>query len=56
MFATMKINPLKQIGIIPVTTQVIASLYPHIKAKEVYDFEKIEEIIRLKKSLYVINP
>ncbi|MFA6832884.1 MAG: hypothetical protein WCR36_11575 [Bacteroidaceae bacterium] len=54
----MKINPLKQIGIVPVTTQVIASLSPYIKAKakKVYDLEKTDEIIRLKKGLYVVNP
>lgn len=54
----MNINPLKQIGVIPVTTQVIGSFFPDIKAKtkKVNDLEKANEIIRLKKGLYVVNP
>ena len=49
---------LSEIGIIPVTTSIIESLYPELKSanKKVAWLEKQGVIIRLKRGLYVINP
>ena len=49
---------LKEIGIIPITTSVIESLYPELKSgdKKVVWLEKNGYIIRLKRGLYVVNP
>ena len=49
---------LSEIGIIPVTTSIIESLYPELKSadKKVTWLEKQGIIIRLKRGLYVINP
>ena len=51
-------NTLSTFGIVPVNTAVIASLYPNMKGlNQKYRWlEKNEEIIRLKKGLYVVNP
>ena len=53
----MKIE-LSEIGIIPVTTSIIESLYPELKSanKKVTWLEKQRIIIRLKRGLYVVNP
>ena len=47
-----------EIGIIPVTTSIIESLYPELKSanKKVAWLEKQGFIIRLKRGLYVVNP
>lgn len=47
-----------EIGIIPVTTSIIESLYPELKSanKKVIWLEKQGFIIRLKRGLYVVNP
>lgn len=49
---------LTEIGIIPITTSIIESLYPELKSaeKKVVWLEKNGYIIRLKRGLYVINP
>lgn len=49
---------LKNMGIIPITTSIIESLYPELKtgAKKVAWLEKQGFIIRLKRGLYVVNP
>ena len=49
---------LSEIGIIPVTTSVVESLYPELKSadKKVAWLEKQGFIIRLKRGLYVVNP
>ena len=49
---------LKEIGVIPVTTSIIESLYPELKSakKKVLWLEKHGYIIRLKRGLYVVNP
>ncbi len=51
-------NQLKNIGNIPITTSIIASLYPELKSpdKKVIWLEKQGHIIRLKRGLYVVNP
>ena len=49
---------MNNIGNVPVTTSVIASLYPELKSpeKKVVWLEKQGYIIRLKRGLYVLNP
>ena len=49
---------LSEIGIIPVTTSIIESLYPELKSanKKVTWLEKQGYIIRLKRGLYVVTP
>ena len=49
---------LKEIGVIPVTTSIIESLYPDLKSsnKKVAWLEKSGYLIRLKRGLYVLNP
>lgn len=49
---------LNNIGNVPVTTSVIASLFPELKSpeKKVVWLEKQGYIIRLKRGLYVLNP
>lgn len=49
---------LNNIGNVPVTTSVIASLFPELRSpeKKVVWFEKQGYIIRLKRGLYVLNP
>ena len=49
---------LKEIGVIPITTSIIESLYPELKSadKKVVWLEKNNYIIRLKRGLYVVNP
>ncbi len=51
-------NPLASLGNIPVTSAVIASLYPETKTKfaKIAQLEKANEIIRLKRNLFVVNP
>ncbi len=45
-------------GIVPVTTQQIATAYPNIVSatKKISKLERDERIIRLKKGLYVVSP
>lgn len=49
---------LKEIGVIPVTTSIVESLYPDLKSadKKVAWLEKNGYLIRLKRGLYVVNP
>ena len=49
---------LSEIGLVPVTTSNIESLYPELKSpdKKVVWLEKNGYIIRLKRGLYVVNP
>ena len=49
---------IEQLGNIPVSTSVIASLFPEMKAgnQKVRNLELAGKIIRLKKGLYVVNP
>lgn len=49
---------LSEIGIIPVTTSIIESLYPKLKSanKKITCLEKQGYIIRLKRGLYVVSP
>ena len=51
-------NILTTLGNIPVTTSVIASLYPDVKTKfaKVAQLERAGEIIRLRRNLFVVNP
>lgn len=51
-------NVLTDFGNIPVTSATIASMYPDIQQKneKVRWLEKHDEIIRLKRGLYVVNP
>ena len=51
-------NALKQLGNIPVTAVTVGSLFPSLieKNKKVRWLEKHDEIIRLKRGLYVVNP
>lgn len=51
-------NKQQEIGIIPITTSIIESLYPELRSadKKVVWLERNGFIIRLKRGLYVINP
>ena len=51
-------NVLTQLRNIPVTSACIASLYPKVKTKwkMMEQLEMADEIIRLKRNLYVVNP
>lgn len=51
-------NILTTLGNIPVTSSVIASLYPDVKTKfaKVAQQERAGEIIRLRRNLFVVNP
>ena len=51
-------NILTTLGNIPVTSSVIASLYPDVKTKfaKVAQLERAGEIIRLRRNLLVVNP
>ena len=51
-------NILTTLGHIPVTSSVIASLYPDVKTKfaKVAQLERAGEIIRLRRNLFVVNP
>ena len=51
-------NVLAQLGNIPVTSSVIASFFPEIKAKaaKISSLEKSGEIIRLRRNLFILNP
>ena len=51
-------NILTTLGNIPVTSSVIASLYPDVKTKfaKVAQLERAGEIIRLRRNLFVVNP
>ena len=51
-------NPLANLGNIPINSSTIASLYPEIKGKnqKISELEKAKEIIRLKRGMYVVNP
>lgn len=51
-------NVLINFGNIPVTSATVASMYPDIRQKneKVRWLEKHDEIIRLKRGLYVVNP
>lgn len=58
IFAAEMRNILATLGNIPVTSSVIASLYPEVKTKfaKVAQLEKAGEIIRLKRNLFVVAP
>ena len=49
---------LSQIGNIPATSSVIASLYPNINGRnqKISQLERAGEIIRLKRGLFVVSP
>ena len=51
-------NILTTLGNIPVTSSIIASLYPEVKTKsaKIAQLEKAGEIIRLRRNLFVVNP
>lgn len=51
-------NVLSQFGNIPVTAVTVGSVFPSLteKNKKVRWLEKHDEIIRLKRGLYVVNP
>lgn len=51
-------NILNILGNIPVTSSIIASLYPEVKTKsaKIAQLEKAGEIIRLRRNLFVVNP
>lgn len=51
-------NRLKQLGNIPVTFDVLASLYPEIvgKNQKIGELERTNKIIRLKRGMYVLDP
>ncbi|MBO4488234.1 MAG: hypothetical protein J5741_01075 [Bacteroidales bacterium] len=51
-------NNLKVLQNIPVNSTVIGNLYPDVvgKSQKIRLLEKTEEIIRLKRGLYVVNP
>ena len=51
-------NHLKVLRNIPVSSTVIGNLYPNVvgKSQKIRLLEKKEEIIRLKRGLYVVNP
>ncbi|WP_455667665.1 type IV toxin-antitoxin system AbiEi family antitoxin domain-containing protein [Phocaeicola sp.] len=51
-------NILSSLGNIPVNSSTIASLYPEIKGKnqKISELEKANEIIRLKRGMYVVHP
>ena len=51
-------NLLERFGNIPVTARAIESLYPNLKGRnqKVRLLERNEEIIRLKRGLYVVSP
>lgn len=51
-------NILTILGNIPVTSSVIASLFPEVKTKsaKIAQLEKAGEIIRLRRNLFVVNP
>lgn len=52
------ISPLESLGNIPVTSSVIGSLYPDIRMKrnKMMQLERSNEIIRLKRGMYVVHP
>lgn len=52
------INVLESLGNLPVTTDVLSSLFPKIKGKnkKISELEKAGDIIRLKRRLYVVSP
>lgn len=58
IFAVSMRSVLSTLGNIPVTSSVIASLYPEVKTKfaKVAQLEKAGEIIRLKRNLFVVTP
>lgn len=49
---------LREMGVVPITTSIIESLYPEFKSpdKKVAWLEKNGYVIRLKRGLYVVNP
>lgn len=51
-------SPLRQLGNIPVTTSVLESFFPDIKggSQKIRLLERDEQIIRLKRGIYVCNP
>lgn len=57
-FRNVMRNILTILGNIPVTSSVIASLFPEVKTKsaKVAQLEKAGEIIRLRRNLFVVNP
>ena len=53
----MKVNPLIQLGNVPVQTGTIAAYFDHLAApnEKVRAFEKDGQLIRLKRGLYVVD-
>lgn len=51
-------NPLEQLGNIPVTVSILESLFPYIKGgnQKIRLLERDQQIIRLKRGLYVCSP
>lgn len=51
-------NVLTELGNVPVSSSTILSLYPDLKSKrtKIATLEKANEIIRLKRNLFVVNP
>lgn len=49
---------LRDMGVVPIVTSIIESLYPDLKSKDkkVAWLEKNGYVIRLKRGLYVVNP
>ncbi len=51
-------NVLAELGNVPVSSSTILSLYPDLKSKrtKIATLEKANEIIRLKRNLFIVNP
>ena len=51
-------NVLTELGNIPVSSSTILSLYPDLKSKrtKIATLEKANEIIRLKRNMFIVNP
>ena len=51
-------NVLTELGNVPVSSSTILSLYPDLKSKrtKIATLEKANEIIRLKRNLFIVNP
>ncbi len=51
-------NILMELGNVPVSSSTILSLYPDLKSKrtKIGTLEKANEIIRLKRNLFIVNP
>ena len=54
----MKRNVVASLGNVPVTSAIVASLFPEIKAvnKKIADLESAGELLRLKRGMFVVSP